>query len=157
MTGQSGQKTTGGKISPLSKFVSTPGDGEKVRQGAGDPLYKITEVNNGISLFRSGSREGEKGERIALRITKFRNNRGHARESRTALDHSRFRDPSPIVRGPSPITDRRENRLMSIVSFYAAAEREKKTRVTRVGGEYSCRSISRRPNYTGKTSRAPRL
>lgn len=53
MTGQSGQKTTGGKISPLSKFVSTPGDREKVRQGTGDPLYKITEVNNGISLFGS--------------------------------------------------------------------------------------------------------
>lgn len=75
MTGQSGQKTTGGKISPLSKFVSTPG--EKVRQGASDPLYEITEVNNGISLsLRMG-----RGRRIALRITKFRNNRGHARES----------------------------------------------------------------------------
>lgn len=59
MTGQSGQKTTGGKISPLSKFVSTPGDeGEKVRQDAGDPLYEITEVNNGISLFLSGWGEG---------------------------------------------------------------------------------------------------
>lgn len=78
MTGQSGQKTTGGKISPLSKFVSTPGDeGEKIRQGVGDPLYEITEVNNGISpSLRIG-----RGRRIVLRITKFRNNHGHARGS----------------------------------------------------------------------------
>jgi len=120
MTGQSGQKTTGRKISPLSKFVSTPRDGgEKVRQGAGDPLYEITEVNNGISLsLRMG-----KGRRIALRITKFRNNFVVTLADRTALDHSRSRESSPIVRGPSPIGPSRKS--LNVHRIFLCRQRKK--------------------------------
>lgn len=155
MTGQSGQKTTGGKISPLSKFVSTPGDGENRDIGAGDPLYEITEVNNGISASLSLSLpvgEREDGKRKANRITKFRNNRGHARESysRESIIHAPVNPTRPSFADHRSSGHRRD-RLMSVVyffiSFFFSTQRNGKKR--REEYSPSRQFLPYRPNYTG--------
>lgn len=73
---------------------------------------------------------------------------------RTALDHSRFRESSPIVRGPSPIGPSRES--LNVHRIFLCWQRKKKARGARIGEHLllSIRFFPSVPNYARK-SHAP--